>query len=297
VRGNVTLAMLTLAIISVVASLGMFGRDRLVFCRESSSGLRTSAYFLGSAGLNLIDITVQPAIFMSLYYTLTLPEIDFVHYYIVAWLVAWYSSGLGYLASVAMAPQNSMVAAATSIMVLGGFLNGVDPRFRSLSPFMKHVIGLSYGRWAVEAVTIQEFRQYADYLQPRAKHVMMEVGYCGLDRKHSAGNESLDIMTYCKGYVAWDYMSLFIQGAVLRLLTYGMLRYYNSNNSSQGSPVFALFTAIWTSCLRHSSKRWESWSLGSGLPTVIVAGAASQHATTGSMAEPLLQPQRSNAHE
>jgi hypothetical protein len=35
--------------------------------------------------------------------------------------------------------------------------------------------GLSYGRWAVEAVTIQEFRQYADYLQPRAKHVMMEV--------------------------------------------------------------------------------------------------------------------------
>lgn len=40
-----------------------------------------------------------------------------------------------------MAPQNSMVAAATSIMVLGGFLNGVDPRFRDLSPFMKHVIG------------------------------------------------------------------------------------------------------------------------------------------------------------
>ena len=34
---------------------------------------------------------------MSLYYTLTLPEIDFVHYYIVAWLVAWYSSGLGML--------------------------------------------------------------------------------------------------------------------------------------------------------------------------------------------------------
>ena len=272
VRGNVTLAMLTLAIISVVASLGVFGKDRLVFWRESSSGqrppgpappparptppamhmmqamctfykwvdmgkvassimpflldererwtkathslghaaydaslgvggsaavltsgggvlpgLRTSAYFLGHAGLNLIDITVQPAIFMSLYYTLTLPEINFLNYYVgewapcllgytispprtslrctarfntpcpallperqrnqevlvtaVAWMVAWYASGLGYWASVAMAPQNSMVAAATCIMILGGFLNGVDPRFRSLSPFMKHVIG------------------------------------------------------------------------------------------------------------------------------------------------------------
>ena len=38
VRGNVTLAMLTLAIISVIASLGVFGKDRLVFCREASSG-------------------------------------------------------------------------------------------------------------------------------------------------------------------------------------------------------------------------------------------------------------------
>lgn len=64
-------------------------------------------------------------------------------HYAVAWLVAWYSSGLGYWASVAMAPQNSMVAAATGIMILGGFLNGVDPRFRNLSPFMKHVIGQS----------------------------------------------------------------------------------------------------------------------------------------------------------
>ena len=52
--------------------------------------------------------------------------------------------GAGYWASVAMAPQNSMVAAATSIMVLGGFLNGVDPRFRDLSPFMKHVIGQTF---------------------------------------------------------------------------------------------------------------------------------------------------------
>lgn len=38
VRGNVTLAMLTLAIISVIASLGVFGKDRLIFCREAASG-------------------------------------------------------------------------------------------------------------------------------------------------------------------------------------------------------------------------------------------------------------------
>lgn len=36
-------------------------------------------------------------------------------------------------------------------------------------------IGLSFGRWAVEAVTIQEFRQYEHYMQPRTRRIMMEV--------------------------------------------------------------------------------------------------------------------------
>ena len=31
--------------------------------------------------MHMIDILVQPAIFMSLYYTLTLPEIKFLDYY------------------------------------------------------------------------------------------------------------------------------------------------------------------------------------------------------------------------
>ena len=46
------------------------------------AGLHTSAFFFGHAAMHLIDILVQPAIFMSLYYTLTLPEIKFVDYYI-----------------------------------------------------------------------------------------------------------------------------------------------------------------------------------------------------------------------
>lgn len=32
--------------------------------------------------MHMIDVLVQPAIFMSLYYTLTLPEIKFVDYYL-----------------------------------------------------------------------------------------------------------------------------------------------------------------------------------------------------------------------
>lgn len=48
------------------------------------AGLRTAAFFFGHQVMHLIDIVVQPAIFMSVYYTLTLPEIKFINYYISA---------------------------------------------------------------------------------------------------------------------------------------------------------------------------------------------------------------------
>ena len=62
--------------------------------------------------------------------------------YAAAALLTWYTSGLGYLMSVVMAPQNSMVAAVAVCMIVGGFLNGIEPRYRSLSPVMKNVFGM-----------------------------------------------------------------------------------------------------------------------------------------------------------
>ena len=53
----------------------------------------------------------------------------------------WYCSGLGYVMSVMLEPQNSMVASVAIVLVLGGFFNGVEPRFRTLTPTMKTVFG------------------------------------------------------------------------------------------------------------------------------------------------------------
>lgn len=57
------------------------------------------------------------------------------------WGVVWYCSGLGYVMSVMLEPQNSMVASVAIVLVLGGFFNGVEPRFRTLTPTMKTVFG------------------------------------------------------------------------------------------------------------------------------------------------------------
>lgn len=59
----------------------------------------------------------------------------------VALLTVWYTSGLSYFISVMLVPQNAMVAVVAITMVIGGFLNGVEPRLRNLSTFMKGVEG------------------------------------------------------------------------------------------------------------------------------------------------------------
>ena len=59
----------------------------------------------------------------------------------VAVLVVWYASGVGYCLSVLLAPPNALTASVAFIMLMGGFLNGVQPRYVSLSPFMKKAVG------------------------------------------------------------------------------------------------------------------------------------------------------------
>ena len=61
--------------------------------------------------------------------------------YVAAWLVSWYATGVGYWFSLAFSKDNSMIACAGILLMMGGFLNGVDPRYRTLSPFMKRVTG------------------------------------------------------------------------------------------------------------------------------------------------------------
>ena len=52
VRGNAVKTMLTLAAISTVASLQVFGKDRLIFWRESATGARL---LRSTAAENLIE--------------------------------------------------------------------------------------------------------------------------------------------------------------------------------------------------------------------------------------------------
>ncbi|GAB4822174.1 hypothetical protein N2152v2_009220 [Parachlorella kessleri] len=193
-RGYTAQVMLTLGTLAAAAALSVFGKDRVVFGREQASGIRPLPYFLAHSVIQLIDITIQPLIFLAAYYSLTLPSIAFSQLYLAGLLVTWYCSSLGCLMSVVLRPANALVATIVVALMLGGFLNGVNPKYREMSPTMKRVSGLSFDRWVTEAVTIMEFSAYPQHMWPMTRAIIDNAGYCGMDQHPDGllGNLHLD---------------------------------------------------------------------------------------------------------
>lgn len=256
VRGNSALVLLTMGILACTTSLGVFGKDKLVFWREKDNGLRVFPYFAAKTLINLVDITIQPLIFIAIYDSMTLPSISFGMYYLIALLVVWWTTSAGTLISVLVSDQsNALVAAVAFVLITGGFINGVSPNYKELGDFTKALTSLSYNRWAVESVTVASYGNYPEYMWPLSKALMNVAGYCGLDEnevpsinKSLRGDviiasdapswddewqqadvidpnmstseiQELDINVYCSGYLERNLIILACEGLILRLLT------------------------------------------------------------------------------
>ena len=69
--------------------------------------------------MHMIDILVQPAIFMSLYYTLTLPEIKFVDYYIG-------THGISCCVSLSPCSSGHLISIASTFCSLSGMFTHIS---------------------------------------------------------------------------------------------------------------------------------------------------------------------------
>ena len=69
-------------------------------------------------------MAVQPLVFLSIYYSFTLPALPFVQLYGVGVLVVWYCSSWGTLMSVVAPPSSSLIATVAVLMVSWGLGGG-----------------------------------------------------------------------------------------------------------------------------------------------------------------------------
>ncbi|KAF6261487.1 hypothetical protein COO60DRAFT_775152 [Scenedesmus sp. NREL 46B-D3] len=149
-------------------------------------GVAVSAWVFGHQAFDILGLLLHPAAFYSWLYVLTLSQVPMWSYYFVLVLLGWYTSGLGYLVSMAAPPRNALIAGLAIALLLGGVANGVAPKLWQLDnghPLL-WLDQFSYTRWGLQAL-------YTAWLVPRAVDNparapetaawLSQLGFCGLD--------------------------------------------------------------------------------------------------------------------
>ncbi|GIL43799.1 hypothetical protein Vafri_1407, partial [Volvox africanus] len=242
VPGNAVMCMVCLGVLSCVTHLRTFSNNRVLLWRECASGMSILAYFMAQNVIDQIWVVAAPALSLGVYYYLTLPRMPFSEFYVVGLFVCWWASGMAYLVSAVLPPQNVLMAGVFISLIFGAFLNGLTYAVATArGTLMEGIMGLSYNRWAMEIVTINELRNYQ--YDHRNTIIMMGkgIGLCGVDMKladdgkpgisvgealsYMALQENFDVDRYCSSHKAVGYGSLLAMGLGFRILAFALLRY------------------------------------------------------------------------
>jgi hypothetical protein len=200
------LSNLGIGLTSICSSLRILYKDRLVFWRESQSGVSITSFFFAKLLAQLYQVFLLPFIYAVIVHEMIVPDIPFLYFYGIMVLIAWDGSGLGLFLSVAV-EQSAMLASIILSLILGGFLGGNFPALNTLTGVLKFVSNLSFNRWATEAMMVLEFRG----LPPQIN------------------SDTLFLTGYAKDKFALDLISLFLIGLVLRISTLLALRFKRRN--------------------------------------------------------------------
>jgi len=201
-------ALMILGLLSTTFGLRWFGLDRITYWREMSSGMSRVSYVLAKVTVQLWEVFCHPLFFTIFFNGIIELEAPYQLVYILLVAVHWTCSGMGMFFSTIVAPDKSLLIAVLVPLIMGAFLNGISPSYKTSSKFVKVIMGTSFSRWSVEAFLSMEYKALAPSVQIPANFWFNRTGY-------KSDNYWTDILI------------LFVWGVVFRLLTYPALRFLN----------------------------------------------------------------------
>lgn len=239
---------LCMGVSASIASLRMFGSDRLIYWRESLTGVSQTAYFFSLITIELHRVFVYPAIFIMCYLPLAKPHTDASTIYGVFVSVYFFASGFGMLFSVICRPLIALMVASMLLLIMGGFLSGVNPPLSDMSPFLSTLSNLSFTRWSSEALGSAEASFVSPFI-PSSNHSISpdEMLYQQFDMINQSNNqtnsevtdsglyrpEEVEMWRHHYGFVDryWtDLAMLIVMGLVMRGLVAVTLRRFAKNH-------------------------------------------------------------------
>ena len=218
---SLTLAVALLGVLVGVNSVALFGAMRLLYYRERGWGLMAFPYFLARTLLDIVLIALKGFTFGSIFYDFSQPLMDRSEVILIFVCVAYAASPVGYIISITVAKESSVVATAASCFLLGGLMTGLSPSLKSIGTYsfpIPQIYSVSFGRWGVEGL-FSRWMDNAPMLQRKAA-----VDAYGVDEKgYRIGPNTLFSN-------AWN---LFWIGSVLRVLTLVLLALINRDKQNK----------------------------------------------------------------
>lgn len=241
-------AMVCLAVLSMITHVRSFSLDKVTIKRETECKLGLLPFFMAYNLVDLLWLALVPLVFCVPYYQFTLPRSEFGVLLGTAIMVCWWTSGLAYVISaLPLALHWANLIAVFVSVIFGAFIQGLDPSVASATGLAVPLVAFSYNRWAMEVLTIAEYRHYdpghASVILPR----LAGIGLCGLSEHEMGGRGlraavALDAMLSrggvtrgCDEHMRRAYLALFGYGIAFRLAAYIMFE-FNTN------PLFRSWT-------------------------------------------------------
>jgi ABC-type multidrug transport system ATPase subunit len=196
---NVVMAFACIGVLSTITHIRTFALDKLIMRRDIAGRVSVLAYFTAYNLTDVMWILCMPLTFCVPYVLMTAPMCGFGPFYAIGLLICWWTSGVAYLlATVPVALHWLNIIAAFVAVIFGAFLNGLSPTIASVNgTFLESIFNLSYNRWAMEYITINEF-SHEYYQRTNANQVWAifeSIGLCGMGtNKKDKYNNILGIM-------------------------------------------------------------------------------------------------------
>jgi len=233
-NGNIVMAMACIGVLGMVTHVRTFTVDKDVMSREIKNGLPLTLCISCYMWMDMIWIFLLPALFFIIYWYMTFPAANLGWFILTGIMVEWWISGMAYIISfmsIGVAWVN-LVGVFISI-IFGAFINGLNPSIADVKGTIGEVLlGLSYNRWALEIMAIQEMNESWDVKPETVLSISSRMGFCDISAEQDEWKQKLNIAlmiirgesysVVCSDSVALAFGVLAAEGAAFRIFAWAI---------------------------------------------------------------------------
>ncbi|KAI3906331.1 hypothetical protein MKW92_015128 [Papaver armeniacum] len=145
--------------------------DKLIYWRESSSGMSSLAYFLSKDTVDLFNTLVKPVVYLSMFYFFNSPRSSFLDNYIVLGCLVYCVTGIAYAFAIFLEPGSAQLWSVLLPVVL------TLVSTQQTTGIVKFIANLCYPKWALQAFIIANAERYSGVWLITRCGSLMRTGY------------------------------------------------------------------------------------------------------------------------